>query len=367
MEENWLAFYIASQIRCTTVDQAFDLYDQGFVKNFVCKNNVLKEVKLTRKDYLKMLQLRKKGFKRKDVAKLFNITASMLDYHLKKLKINSKTSKNKEKMKNTALGLIPGQISIFDIENIPKDKKQKTVTPIGKTTIEKTVTTTKKPNAEIYAKLTNGQQATLKKFMNETKVSRVILCDKSIEIETNVEGKFNTFWISETGDKDFSVSKVATVLPWYKVLYYLPEFKNKPFTEIQSNKFNAFLEKNQNKIKRIIHRYGDLNILIEISNKIIDILPNGWVLEFKNISCIDCIENEVIKDYMININPSIANIGKLVKTGDLVQAFYGKRIIEGRITREYGLGNEILNIDFKDKNGLATTAIGRKHILKILS
>ncbi|WP_073393165.1 hypothetical protein [Clostridium magnum] len=47
-----------------------------------------------------------------------------------------------------------------------------------------------------------------------------------------------------------------------------------------------------------------------------------------------------------------------------LQALYGKEAIEGTIVREYGLGNEILNIDFN--NGTKHTAIGRRAILAIL-
>ena len=50
----------------------------------------------------------------------------------------------------------------------------------------------------------------------------------------------------------------------------------------------------------------------------------------------------------------------------IVQALYGENVISGIITREYGMNNEILNIEFEGKNGPAVTAIGRRHILKIL-
>ncbi|MBR9648717.1 hypothetical protein [Clostridium tyrobutyricum] len=77
-------------------------------------------------------------------------------------------------------------------------------------------------------------------------------------------------------------------------------------------------------------------------------------------------EDEVVKDYSKpKIHSEITSKIK-VKVGDLVQALNGEQTIEGRITREYGMDNDILNIEFKKNNGYARTAIGRMHILKVL-
>ncbi|AGK95383.1 hypothetical protein [Clostridium pasteurianum] len=74
-------------------------------------------------------------------------------------------------------------------------------------------------------------------------------------------------------------------------------------------------------------------------------------------------------DKVILDNTTIAtksNVGELAKAGDFVKAYYGKRIIEGPIVREYGLGNSILNINFEMDGISCQTAIGRHAVIEIL-
>jgi hypothetical protein len=119
-------------------------------------------------------------------------------------------------------------------------------------------------------------------------------------------------------------------------------------------------------IQRVIHRKGDENLLIEASGKIISILVNGWQIEFESIDHIDCEEDEV---YLIPTkiteeapeNPE--EIKQKAKVGDYVQAFYGKKVIEGELFSEYN-SHHTFNIVFE--NGTKHTAIPRIAIKKIL-
>ncbi|MBV4429468.1 hypothetical protein [Clostridium tyrobutyricum] len=261
----------------------------------------------------------------------------------------------KKSVDSSKSNLLPGQMSVFDIGY--ETMKLHTAEFIHN-----------KPVPHTDSKdITPMQEKTLKRFISDYEVSRAAKCGKSLEIEVvNADG-FIAYWIGENGREDFHFNKRASILSWDKVVYYSEKFKEPPLTEIQKQHFDEFLEENDcKKIERIIHRKGDLNILIEYSGKIIDIISNGWVLEFNNIKHINCMEDEVVKDYSKpKIHSEITTKIK-VKVGDLVQALHGEQTIEGRITREYGMDNDILNIEFKKNNGYACTAIGRRHVLKVL-
>lgn len=81
-------------------------------------------------------------------------------------------------------------------------------------------------------------------------------------------------------------------------------------------------------------------------------MPNQ--ISFFNIN-----ENE----NQIDLNP---NAGDKVKVGDHVRATIGKSLVEGIIVSEYGMGCEILNIDFIRNGTKFRTAIGRKAVKAIL-
>lgn len=74
--------------------------------------------------------------------------------------------------------------------------------------------------------------------------------------------------------------------------------------------------------------------------------------------------NSILKDSEKSKQKDVAL--KSVKVGDYIRARYGTKVIEGKITREYGMNNEILNIEFMRNNAIAVTAIGRSFIIKIL-
>lgn len=86
------------------------------------------------------------------------------------------------------------------------------------------------------------------------------------------------------------------------------------------------------------------------------------MLEFTETTHVDCSQDEVLEDFTVE-----KNVGKLIKVGNHVTAEVNRRITNGMITREYGLGNSILNIDFTREDGKkAQTAIVRFAIKAIL-
>lgn len=244
-----------------------------------------------------------------------------------------------------------GQLSIFDI---PIMEKPKRITKI----VEK-ITETKILNTNIQ-KISQEQQRVIDAYKSNKSLNRIIkYCSGGIGIELMYEDSFKTIYVNTKGIEDFALPKKSSVLPMDTILYYKPS--NTQATHIQEERLKDLLDHIE--FKRIIKRKGDENILIEAKGKIIDILQNGWVLEFESISSIDCSEDEV---YRLPKKKEEINIGKLVKVGDVVKAYHGKKIIEGPIVREYGLGNAILNISFELEGRRCQTAIGRFAVIEIL-
>lgn len=254
-----------------------------------------------------------------------------------------------------------GQISIFDIQ-VTKAAKKITEKPrefINKVTpvkIEKNVNP---------LKLTELQQ----KFLNEHSVmknenlSRLIkYYSGGLGIELIAPGGFKTIYVNKQGIEEFKFDKRINVLPMDQVLYYKHELK---INDLQENRLKTI--KDKYKDLKEIRRKGDENIIVEVPRKVISINSLGWILEFDDVQAIYS-ENEVI--YEKNKELKIFDIEQMqngVKVGDRVQAYLNKKeIVKGTITREYGLGNEILNISFKRGEVGVATAIGRRQVIKIL-
>lgn len=245
-----------------------------------------------------------------------------------------------------------GQLSIFDI---PIIEKPKNITKI----IEK-IAETKVQITNIH-EISPELQSVVDFYKTSDRLNRIIkYCGGGIGIELLYENSFKTIYVNTKGSKEFVSDKKSSVLPMDTILYY----KNSDIqiTNIQEERLTDLLDHTEH--KRIIKRNGDENILIEADGKIIAILQNGWVLEFESISSIDCTDDEV---YMLPKKKELSNIGEVVKVGDFVKAYYGKRVIEGPIVREYGLGNSILNINFELEGTKCQTAIGRLAVIEILS
>ncbi len=274
-------------------------------------------------------------------------------------------------MKNKEL--IPkGQLSIFDIEITEKLEK---VTKVEEKITEKAVCVTKIINKitpeEIEKtakslKLTEEQQKFLdkNKIMENENLSRIILYSKgSIMVEIKELDIFTAHYINSEGKEGFAYKNKATVLPWDKIIYYSPEFKSISLTEVQENKLQRLLDERKD-IKRVIHRKGDENILVELTDGIISITPIGWKLPFESINHIECSEDEVYlipEEVVEEINSE--NAQKIAKIGDYVQVDNGKEMIEGKLFSEYNSGHTF-SIIFN--NGNKHTAIPRVAILKIL-
>lgn len=231
-----------------------------------------------------------------------------------------------------------GQLTLWDIEiinQIATEENEKPSIPLG---------------------ITEKQQIFLddNNIMENENLSRTIkYSGGGLGIEFNTEEGFQTVYVNRDGEKEFTKDKRLSVLPMDKILYYRKELE---INNLQEDKLQEL--KLKYKESNIIKRKGDENILVEVPGKVISINTLGWVLEFNEIQAV-YEENEIIKD---NVAEDLQYIQDYVKPGDFVQAMYGKEVIEGKIIREYGLGNEILNIVFDNKH----TAIGRRHVIKIL-
>lgn len=269
---------------------------------------------------------------------------------------------------------MPGtQMSMFDIgfasNVVTKDKildKKELILDINKPAMAKDIlienSTPKVDKVKKPLELTAEQQNFINqnKIMENENLSRVILyADGSLGVELNRMNNFETLYINTNGEKEFTLSKKSPVLPNDKISYYKTDFD---INTIQQQKLQEVKEQYKNKIKRIIHRHGDENILIEVEGKLFDIIPKGWVLEFTETTHIDCKQDEILE----NFKEDKKDAGQLVQPGDLVQARIGKSLVEGTITHTYGLGNAILNIDFEKNGKMFATAIPRAHVKEIM-
>ncbi|GAB6149860.1 hypothetical protein [Clostridium novyi] len=243
-----------------------------------------------------------------------------------------------------------GQISIFDIQVTKAAKK---------------ITEKRKKVMETHEKVTESidLSTVLEKYKSMDNLSRIIkYCGGGLGIELIAPGGFKTIYVNKQGIEEFKFDKRINLLPMDQVLYYKHELK---INELQEDRLKTIKEKYED-IKEI-RRKGDENIIVEVPGKVISINSLGWILEFNNVQAIYS-ENEVIHEQNKELKIfDIKQMQKSVKVGDKVQAYRSKsEIIEGTITREYGLGNEILNISFKRGDVGAATAIGRRQVIKIL-
>lgn len=268
----------------------------------------------------------------------------------------------KRKKEDAPIVILDGQLSIWDVK-IPEKPRTKEVVIENKTLDIKCLDL----NINSNSLVSKEQEVLIDNFKFKGNVSRVIAYkDGNIGIETKEESEFKTYYINKSGKEEFNFTRRSPVLPWHKIIYFSCEQEKIRFTKAQTDKLQRLLCKRQKDIKRVIHRRGDENILVEFESMIIDILPNGWELDFETINYIECEEDEIymVPNKHMELSKNTEDIERKVKIGDFVQALYGKEVIEGNIVHEYGLGNEILNIVFN--NGTKHTAIGRRSILAIL-
>lgn len=170
--------------------------------------------------------------------------------------MNSKDVKNKN-------DILSGQISIFEYEKLPKVVCTGNVVSPDK-------------NKSVGLNLTLDQKIRYSDLMKNKLVRRVILyCSGIIGVEVWSGDVVKTICVFKDGH-EFSYNTASGVLPADKIVFY-SGFKIKD-TRRQLKRLNDL--KKHAEIKRIVRRKGDLNILVEFSDKLVSILPNGWVLEF---------------------------------------------------------------------------------------
>lgn len=256
--------------------------------------------------------------------------------------------------------MVQGQLSIWEIESIKKpssymkteEKVREMEVPFTKSLTEITTEESEKPSKLL--ELTEKQQRLLdkKSILGNENLFRVIkYCGGGLGIELINEDSYKTIYVNTEGEEEFNYNKRLSVLPMDTILYFKDELT---INQLQEERLKEFKD---NTIK-IIKRKGDENIIVELQDKIASINPIGWVLEFNNCKAI-YEESEIVKAEEKPTNREV--IGDDVKVGDIVEAYYGKEIIQGEIVREYGVGNQILNIIFD--SGKKHTAIGRLAVI----
>ncbi|ACQ52997.1 hypothetical protein [Clostridium botulinum] len=251
--------------------------------------------------------------------------------------------------------LTPGQLTIWDMEFKETPKKAMKNTACVTEFINK-ITICKNDKTVSPLKPTEEQQKFLdkNKVMENDNLSRIIkYFGGGLGIELTAAEGFKTIYVNVQGKEEFTKEKKLPVLPMDKILLYQKDLQP---NEIQEEKLKEI--KSKHKALKEIRRKGDDNIILELQDKVISINTIGWSLEFNNVQA-TYLEDEVIEEDIVE---DLQSIQKKVKPGDFVQAQHGKELIEGTITHEYGIGNEILNIVFGNKH----TAIGRIHVMEII-
>lgn len=179
---------------------------------------------------------------------------------------------------------IPGQITVFDVLNSTEGKqKKRNLIKCGASKEESIFTL--------------SQKIVYKRYLGNLKVLRVVCYYGGyIRIETEDSGKIEAHYIDKQGN-EFSCIKRLGVLPFDKIIYY-SGFEIKE-TTLQKERLQELLVSDKGKIKRIIKRKGDINILIVEVYSVKSILPNGWVLEFSDIKLVDCEKEELARELIL--------------------------------------------------------------------
>lgn len=188
--------------------------------------------------------------------------------------------------KSNSTTALDGQISLFEL---PLNKGKKESNSL-------VVAPDKSSNITFSEDVSLKQQKIIDALEKDNCISRIILYKKgAIGIEIKKNTGYITHYINAKGIDEFILNKKSSVLPWDKILYYNPEIDYINPSEKQLKELNVLLRTDKNRIKRIIKRKGDENILVEMVNQIISINPIGWVLPFNNITKIDCKDSEIFK------------------------------------------------------------------------
>lgn len=202
-------------------------------------------------------------------------------------------------------------------------------------------------------KPTNAQQKFLdnNNIIKNEKLTRIIVyVGGGLGIEFRYENYFQTLYLNSNGEKEFCLNKIASVLPGDRIFYHKFDYE---LNYVQQQKLQEVRIKFKGVIKRIVHRHGDENILVEIPGKLLDINPKGYVLEFIEITCVDCMEDEVLYDFYRD------DLINNIKSGDYIKAFVCKTLVHALIIN---IDNDILAIDFLKDETIFRAFIHKKSI-----
>lgn len=238
-------------------------------------------------------------------------------------------------------GQLDGQLTLWDIQSTKKP-----------TLVTKTeVLDTKKVSS-----FTENQEKVIKQYREKPGLNRIIqYCGGGIGIELLLGSEYKTIYVNSKGEEEFEYNKKSSVLPMDKIILYKELLNTNNIQEEKLKKLKETL-----KIEAIIRRKGDENILVVVEGKVISIIPKGWVLEFHGVQTLYD-EAEVEREDSVE---NIEKVREKIKVGDIVEAYYGKEIITGRICHVYGPEDVTLNIVFD--NGTKHTSICRSCISSLI-
>lgn len=131
--------------------------------------------------------------------------------------------------------------------------------------------------------MTLDQKILYNKFRNTEKVARAIAYNcGAIAIEVYKSNSIQTYGIDRSSNVfSFGQNNRSGVLPMDKIFYYAEEEEITKNTNVQIERLDEILSGRFGKtIKKVIKRKADYNIIIETDEKVISILPNGWILDF---------------------------------------------------------------------------------------
>lgn len=186
----------------------------------------------------------------------------------------------------TPLQQLDGQLSIFDIK-IPKEKPQPSI-------------------VREFSRISID----LEKYKDS---NRIIQTGTYFNVEYKEGASYRTVMINREGKEVLELDRKAPVHPFSKVIYAAEDFEINILQKERTRTFN----------KSILKRYGDENLIIDCGNKIVSILPNGWVLEYKDVEIAD---RDTYRT--INFTFDIKEMQSKVNLGDIIETDYlGKSLI----------------------------------------
>lgn len=197
------------------------------------------------------------------------------------------------KSKEVPYTMVPGQISIFDID-VTKFNKKVTEVEVKTTKLSSNATETKIDKDKRPLKLTAQQEKFLSdnKILENENLSRIIIyaCGHiGIELKESLGVKTSIY------DRECKLvtefDKEINVIALDKIYYSSIKYE---LTDMQLKK----LEELKSKIKsyKVIQRFGDRNLTIVHPNGVTSINTKGWVLDYISITDVKHKKEEVLEE-----------------------------------------------------------------------